>query len=83
MFDLTRTIYSISAQKKGKNDFWNRILVTGGSNQILHIWTIKIENNWDVCKAELLQVGFFSLIHLFAWEIVLIEKLEIEETKTS
>ena len=30
-----------------------------------------------------MQVGIFSLIHLFAWEIVLLEKLEIEETKTS
>ena len=35
-------------------------------------------------KTELLQVGiFFFLIHLFAWEISLLKKLEIEETKTT
>ena len=34
-------------------------------------------------KAELLQVGIFFLIHLFAWEILLLKKLEIEETKTT
>ena len=35
-------------------------------------------------KAELLQVGIFFLIHLFAWEILLIKKkLAMEETKTT
>ena len=34
-------------------------------------------------KAELLQVGIFFLIHLFAREILLLKKLEIEETKTT
>ena len=34
-------------------------------------------------KAELLQVGIFFLIHLFAGEILLLKKLEIEETKTT
>ena len=34
-------------------------------------------------KTELLQVGIFYLIHLFAWEILLLKKLEIEETKTN
>ena len=33
-----------------------------------------------VHKAELLQVGIFFLIHLFAQEIVLLKKLEIEVT---
>ena len=33
-------------------------------------------------KAELLQVGIFFLIHLFAWDILLLKKLEIEETTT-
>ena len=33
-------------------------------------------------KAELLQVGIFFLVHLFAREILLLKKLEIEETKT-
>jgi hypothetical protein len=33
-----------------------------------------------VTKAELLQVGIFFLIHLFASEILLLKKLEIEET---
>ena len=34
-------------------------------------------------KAELLQVSTFFLIQFFAWEILLIKKLEIEETKTT
>ena len=34
-------------------------------------------------KAEFLQVGIFFLIHLFAWDILLEKKLEIEETKTT
>jgi hypothetical protein len=34
-------------------------------------------------KAELLQVCIFFLIHLFAREIILLKKLEIEETKTT
>ena len=34
-------------------------------------------------KAELLQVGIFFLIHLFAREILLLKKLENEETKTT
>ena len=34
-------------------------------------------------KAELLQVGIFFLIHLCAWEILLLKKLEMEETKTT
>ena len=33
-------------------------------------------------KAEFLQVGTFLHIHLFAWEILLIKKLDIEETET-
>ena len=36
-----------------------------------------------VAKAELLQVGIFFIIHLFALEILLLKKLEIEETKTT
>ena len=39
------------------------------------------ENQTTTTKAELLQVGIFFLIHLFAWEILLIKKLEIEKTK--
>jgi hypothetical protein len=34
-------------------------------------------------KAKLLQVGIFFLIHLFAREILLLKKLEIEETKNT
>ena len=34
-------------------------------------------------RAELLHVGIFFLIHLFAWEILLLKKLEIEETKNT
>ena len=43
------------------------------------MWKLKVG------KAELLQVGmyFFFLIHLFAWETLLLKKLEIKETKTT
>jgi hypothetical protein len=34
-----------------------------------------------IVKAELLQAGIFFLTHLFAREILLLNKLEIEETK--
>ena len=37
----------------------------------------------DSTKAELLQVGIFFLIHLFAQKNLLLKKLEIEETKTT
>ena len=43
------------------------------------------KENWEfinITKAELLQVGNFFLIHLFARENLLVKKLEIEETKT-
>ena len=30
-----------------------------------------------------LQVDIFFLIHLFAWEILFLKKLKIEETKTT
>ena len=36
----------------------------------------------DLTKVELLQVGIFFLIHLFAQEVLLVKKLEIKETKT-
>ena len=41
--------------------------------------------SWNLIsyKAELLQVGIFFLIHLFAQEILLLKKFEIEETKTT
>ena len=32
-------------------------------------------------KAELLQEDFFFLIHLFARDVLVVEKFEIEETK--
>ena len=37
----------------------------------------------DGTKAELLQVGIFVLINLFAHKILLLKKLEIKETKTT
>ena len=46
---------------------------------VLRIPNIK----WNLSKAELLQVGIFFLIHLFAWEILLLKKLEIEDNKTT
>ena len=33
------------------------------------------------CKAELLQEGIFFLIHLFARNVLVMKKLEIEKTK--
>ena len=35
----------------------------------------------DVSKAELLQDGIFFLVHLFARDVLLMKKLEIEKTK--
>ena len=35
----------------------------------------------DFTKAELLQEGIFSLIHLFARDVLVMKKLEIEKTK--
>ena len=40
-------------------------------------------NYYDLAKAELLQEGIFFLIHLYARDILLMKKLEIEETKTT
>ena len=37
----------------------------------------------QVFKAELLQVGIFFFVYLFAWEILQLKKLKIEETKTA
>ena len=34
-------------------------------------------------KPELLQVGILFLVHLFNWEILLMKKLETEETKAT
>ena len=34
-------------------------------------------------NAELLQEGIFFLIHLFARDVLVMKKLEIEETKTT
>ena len=42
---------------------------------------LNFESSTNNTKAELLQVGIFFHIHLFAREILLIKKLEIEETK--
>ena len=37
----------------------------------------------SLTKAELLQEGIFFLIHLFARDVLLMKKLEIEETKST
>ena len=34
-------------------------------------------------KAELLQVGIFFGLNFLPWEFVLVQKLEIEKTKTT
>ena len=36
---------------------------------------------WFVYKAELLQEGIFFLIHLFARDVLVMKKLEIEKYK--
>ena len=46
-------------------------------------WEKIVQNSKIDTKAELLKVGIFFLIHLFAREILLLKKLEIEETKTT
>ena len=46
-------------------------------------YNIFVLPKYSFTKAELLQVGIFFLIHLFAWEILLLKKLEIEGTKTT
>ena len=40
-------------------------------------------NIYFLSKAELLQESIFFLIHLFAKEVLLVKKLEIEENKTT
>ena len=48
---------------------------------------IRIRDNFAIlnfiCKAKLQKEGIFFLIHLFARDILLMKKLEIEETKTT
>ena len=39
------------------------------------------KNRKCLAKAELLQEGIFFLIHLFARDVLVIKKLEIEKTK--
>ena len=42
------------------------------------------KSNWrfyQIHKAELLQEGIFFLIHLFARDVLVMKKLEIEKTK--
>ena len=41
-----------------------------------HPWKTNV-----IAKAELLQEGIFFLIHLFARDVLLMKKLEIEKTK--
>ena len=39
---------------------------------------------WKILvEAKFAQVGIFSTLNLFAWEIILTKKLEIEKTKPS
>ena len=39
------------------------------------------QKNINTTKAELLQEGIFFLIHLFARDVLVMKKLEIEKTK--
>ena len=43
-------------------------------------WIFFVEKS-IVFKAELLQEGIFVLIHLFARDVLVMKKLEIEKTK--
>ena len=43
------------------------------------VW--KFEGAWTIDKAELLKEGVSFLIHLFARDILVMKKLEIEKTK--
>ena len=52
-----------------------------------YFWWTEISEFWKpdliclISKAELLQEGIFFLIHLFARDVLVIKKLEIEKTK--
>ena len=46
--------------------------------KLVFIWSTK---KASLSKAELLQEGIFFLIHLFARDILVMKKLEIEKTK--
>ena len=42
------------------------------------------QTQWqEITKAELLQEGIFFLLQLFARDVLVMKKLEIEETKTT
>ena len=45
-----------------------------------HVQKIAISRK-NIVKAELLQEGIFFLIHLFARDVLVMKKLEIEKTK--
>ena len=47
------------------------------------IFNLNVIFNRKISKAKLQQEGIFFLVHLLARDILLIKKLEIEETKTT
>ena len=48
-------------------------------DNFLAVWAEKTEKE---AKAELLQVGIFFLIHLFAWEILLLQVTKFKKYKS-
>jgi hypothetical protein len=95
MFTIHR--YFRSGKRKYNNYFW-AFTVVAQLPQISYydpfnhcagpVW-VQIQNPWskwgpwwrsEIPKAELLLL---KLIHLFAREVILVKKLEIEETKTT
>ena len=61
----------------GSKHFWKNILVS--SDASAEGPGRHLEHN----KAKLQKEGIFFLIHLFARDILLMKRLEIEETKTT
>ena len=51
--------------------------------KIIFLSSLNKLSNVLITKAELLQVGVFFVIHLFAREILSLKKFEIEETETT
>ena len=67
---------------------WNHFYSACIPGKFLLIFITDDQSCLNICnipliKAELLQVGIFFLIQLFAWEILFPKMLEIEETKTT
>ena len=65
------------------SNFWGRVFHVFGGQKIyfLFFWKHYSVPTKKLHKAELMQEGIFFLIHLFARDVLVMEKLEIEKTK--